>query len=215
MLPEGLALQKLENKKSSHCFMYDNDSEISVSLLTLTARKVDAGEFLIVSSVNGWSKVSVSQACNVHTFVLADHKELRAVTVILTALAEEDRIIWTVRIDSRNPDYSLYECDYPALCFYGNDDTKVFFPYGCGEVNSSANTFSSTQNYPSCGASMEYMTFWNTEAKRGIYYGLHDPAPAYKKLSFCKEERNPLAILKASMPLWDISQPCNSQTLEK
>lgn len=214
LLPDGLALQKLEDKKSGYCFMHDSDCETLVPLLTLTARKVDTGKFITVTSISGWNKVSVSQACNVHTFVLVDHQELHAVTVILTALAEEDRIAWTVRVDSKNPDYSLYECDYPALCFYGNDNTKVFFPYGCGEVYSSANPFSSTQNYPSYGASMEYMAFWNMELKRGIYYGLHDPAPTYKKLSFCKEEENPLAMLKASMPLQDINQPGNSQTLE-
>ena len=33
LLPDGLALQKLEDKKSGYCFMHDSDCEISVPLL--------------------------------------------------------------------------------------------------------------------------------------------------------------------------------------
>ena len=61
---------------------------------------------------------------------------------------------------------------------------------------------------------MQYMALWHAGAERGIYYGLHDPAPAYKKLFYKKSEGEKVACMKATMPLRDIDMPCNSQTLE-
>lgn len=213
LLPDGIGLKNIIDKKTEHNFL-KTEAPIEAPLLTLTARNMDTEELLTVSSVRDWEKVSALESCNIHTFIMTDHKKLPKVTIILTAVTEENRIKWTVRIDSGNPNYTLYECDYPILSFDTCENTNVFFPYGCGEVYSSSNPFSSVQNYPSYGASMEYMAFWNTKIKRGIYYGLHDPAPAYKKISYHNEKENPLATLLATMPLKDIKQTGNSQTLE-
>lgn len=214
LLPEGLALQEITDQKSGRRFLRLGDAPASVPLLTLTVRKAGTEELLTLSSLDGWGQVSVQDSCNVHTLILAGHRELPDAAVILTAVAKENRIAWTVRLDSENPEYSFYQCDYPILPFRGCSRTKVFFPYGCGEVYSSMRPFASEQNYPSYGASMEYMAVWYTGAQRGLYYGLHDPAPASKKLSYCRKEDNPIACIKASMPLRDIHLAGNSQTLE-
>lgn len=214
LLPEGLAFSEITDQKSGHRFLCNKDGGKLLPLLTLTARKTGSEELLTVTSLEGWSRVEAHGCDGIHTLVLADHRILPDVVLILTAEAGKNSIAWTVRLSSKNSDYALYECDYPILPFRGCGDINVFFPYGCGEVYSSIRTFSSCQNYPSYGASMEYMALWHTGAARGIYYGLHDPAPAYKKLSYCKEEDSPIAYLKASMPLRDISRPGNSQNLE-
>ena len=61
---------------------------------------------------------------------------------------------------------------------------------------------------------MEYMAVWDRDTKKEINYGLHDPAPTYKKLFYYKGEGIPPAVLKASMPFRDIHQAGNSQMLK-
>ena len=206
----GIGLHAITDKKSGRKFLRDANA----SLFTLTARACGAEQFVTVHSTSGWNAVGISACGNVHTLTFAEHETLDGVTVILTAVASRDRVTWTVRLHSENDAYTLYECDYPALSFGTCSRTKVFFPYGCGEVYPAVRTFASKQNYPSYGASMQYMALWHTGAGRGIYYGLHDPAPAYKKLFYQKEEGNSNACMKATMPLRDIDMPRNGQTLE-
>lgn len=214
LLQEGMALWRVTDKKRSHDFLRAQAHEEPAPLFTLTAGKAGTEETLTITSLDGWVRVGAQEVSGVHTLILADHRELPEVTVILTAVAGRDRISWTVRLHSENETFALYECDYPILSFRGDSSVKVFFPYGCGEVYSSHRVFSSVQNYPSYGASMEYMALWDTETGRGLYYGLHDPAPAYKKLYYCREEGKQGAYLKAAMPLRDMDRTGNSQTLE-
>ncbi|MBQ3003735.1 MAG: alpha amylase C-terminal domain-containing protein [Clostridia bacterium] len=207
---QGIGLHAVTDKKSGRRFLRDANA----SLFTLTARACGEERFVSADSKDGWNTVGITVCGNIHTLTFAEHELLTDVTVILTAVAARDRVTWTVRLHSENEQYTLYECDYPALSFGTCSRTKVFFPYGCGEVYPAVRTFKSQQNYPSYGASMQYMALWHTGAGRGLYYGLHDPAPAYKKLFYQKEEGNPAACIKAIMPLRDIDMPCNSQTLE-
>ncbi len=206
----GMTLHAVTDKKSGRRFLHG----ASEALFTLTAREHGKENFLTVDSSCGWHSVGAAACGNVHTLTFAEHETLTGVTVILTAVASRDRVTWTVRLHSENTLYTLYECDYPALSFGTCSRTKVFFPYGCGEVYPAVRTFRTRQNYPSYGASMQYMALWHTGAGRGLYYGLHDPAPAYKKLEYHKPEGNSVAYLKATMPLRDIDMPCNDQTLE-
>ena len=207
---DGLLLRAVTDKKSGARFLRGGQH----SLFTLTAREKGTENYVCVNSQSGWGAVSAGSGANVHTFTFAGHKDLNGVTVILSAAAGNDSISWTVRLYSENEQYALYECDYPALSFNACSKTKVFFPYGCGETYNSVRTFETKQNYPSYGASMQYMALWHEGAGRGIYYGLHDPAPAYKKLFYKKSEGEKVACMKATMPLRDIDMPCNSQSLE-
>ncbi len=207
---DGMLLRTVTDKKTNRKFLHSANG----SLFTLTARERGKENFVYADSASGWKTVCASASANVHTLTFSDHLCLEGVTVILTAVTSCDRITWTVRLYSENENYTLYECDYPALTFSAGNKTKVFFPYGCGEVYNSARTFESKQNYPSYGASMQYMAIWHETAERGIYYGLHDPAPAYKKLFYKKTEGESNACIKAIMPLKDIDMPCNGQTLE-
>lgn len=205
----GISLNAVTDKKSGRKFLHGARE----TLFTLTARKHGEESFIYADSKSGWGCVNAAQSGNVHTLIFAQHETLADVTVILNAVASCDRVCWTVDLHSENSEYTLYECDYPALSFGTCSRTKVFFPYGCGEVYPATRTFETKQNYPSYGASMQYMALWHTGTGRGLYYGLHDPAPAYKKLFYKKTEGKSVACMKASMPLRDIDMTCNSQPL--
>ncbi len=208
LLKSGICLRGVTDRKSRRRFLQSD-----APLLTLTARRTGGDELLTVSSGGGRERVSASVMETVGTFTLSDHVFLPGVTVALTALLLRDRGEWTVQLHSENPSYTLYACDSPILSFRTCSRTKGFFPYGCGEVYPATRTFSSRQNYPSYGASMQYLAVWHTGVCRGIYYGLHDPAPAYKQLEYRKAEGDSVACL-TSMPLRNIDRAGNSRTLE-
>ena len=154
-----------------------------------------------------------SSGCT-YTFTFSGHPSAPGVTVILTAEASERRISWTVSLRNGSRRCSLTECDYPVLPFSASRNIDVFFPYGCGEVYSSAVPFRTCQNYPSYGVSMQYMALWDKRSGKGLYYGLHDPAPAYKRFLYERKRDLPYAVMKASMPLRDAGIPENTQSLE-
>ena len=207
---EGICLHRIVDRRSGRVFLKEDGC-----LFTLTARGLAEGSLVTVDSASGWKKVSVCGEYPVYTVSCSQNKALPCVTVVLTATASErdHSLSWTVHLHSENREYSLYECDYPILTFGACSRTKVFFPYGCGEVYPSMRTFATRQNYPSYGASMEYMALWHTGAGRGLYYGLHDPAPAYKKLHY-EKKADALPFMKSCMPLRDIDKGENSQSLE-
>ena len=60
---------------------------------------------------------------------------------------------------------------------------------------------------------MQYLAFWDESKKRGVYYGLHDPAPASKLIHVSRAEGENTVTLKISQPLEGISKGCNSQRL--
>lgn len=206
----GMCLHAITDKKSGRRFL----REANEPLFEVIARKHGTEEFVTADSTDGWGTVGASALGAVHTLTFADHQTLPSVTVILTAVTAQDRVTWTVRLHSENEQYTLFKCDYPTLSFGTCSRTKVFFPYGCGEVYPATRTFHARHNYPSYGVSMQYMALWHTGAGRGIYYGVHDPAPAYKKLEYKKTEGKSVAYMKSTMPLRDIDMPCNGQTLE-
>lgn len=178
------------------------------ALFTLVLRDLrDAEKKTVLSSEDGWERVSASRSGAVSTFVL----EKDGVRVVLNAVSGKDEITWNVALQSENECFSLYACEYPALSFDATRGTRVFFPYGCGEVYRAEKPFETKQNYPSYGASMEYTAFWNEKTGRGVYYGLHDPAPAYKKIRFVSDGKT--GTLGAEMPLTGIDRAKNGQVL--
>ncbi len=206
---DGIVLSEVKDEKTGVRLFRGSES-----LFSLSARNLKTGETLSVRSADGWSDTRFSAADGVCTLSFSGHRILPGVTVLLTAVGENGRICWSVRLHASDRTWSLAECDYPILPFTASSSREVFFPYGCGEIYPSGRTFRTCQNYPSFGVSMQYMAFWDRKTGSGLYVGLHDPAPAYKRFLFEKEDGCPVARLKVSMPLRDLGLPANSQNLE-
>ena len=204
----GVSITAAEDKKSGVRFL--NSAH---ALFTLTARRVENDGTVTVGSDTGWGKAVYENVGNEHIFVLTENDKLPRVTAVVCAHAENGRITWSTRLISENNEYSLYECDYPAIYFDCVPQRSFLSPTGPGEVWNSMQECRSCQNYPSYGASMQFMAFWDDDIRRGVYYGIHDPSPAYKKIFFEKKKHDDFFTVKVSQPLTDIDVGCNSQTL--
>ncbi|MBP5230389.1 MAG: hypothetical protein ILO68_01555, partial [Clostridia bacterium] len=205
----GLSLSELRDTSSGTRFFRGHSP-----LFFLTARMLPGREEILLRSDEGWSAANAAAAGSACLFTFENHRDVPGVTVLLEAVAERDRIRWTVRLHNARADLTLTECDYPILPFDASPARRVFYPYGCGEVYPSAEPFSIRHSYPSYGVSMQYMAFWDEKKKRGVYFGLHDSAPAFKRLQYEHRPEDPNPFLRASMPLKDVGIPENSQTLE-
>ena len=179
----GISLYSLRDRKIKKNFLTQERP-----LFTLTARAMSSDETVTVASNEGWKSCAVETVDGSTFVVLSGNQTLKNVTVLLIAHTVGNRIEWTTELLSENEEYSLYSCDYPMISFDAKKDAWFLSPNGPGELWNGLDECRSCQDYPSYGASMQFMAFWNKAWNRGIYYGLHDPAPAYKKIYFEKKK---------------------------
>ncbi len=205
---EGISLCSVRDKKKNK-----NLLSYSRPIFTLTARSLLNDETIEVSSDKDWKCCKIECTDGLTRIILWNNTKLKNVRVIIDALASDNKITWKTELVSDNEEYSLFSCDYPIMTLDSGRNNLFLSPYGCGEVWETVKECSSLQSYPSYGASMQFMAFWNKAAKRGIYYGIHDPAPAYKKIFFQKNKDEKYFTFKASQPLTNINSPKNSQKL--
>lgn len=161
------------------------------TLFTLNLRHVENKSKLHLNSREGWGNIQTVSTKNMHTWVFSDHKEAENISVILTASCapEQSRISWDLSVQNESAIYSVQEAEYPRLTLNTDDHTTLLSPYGSGEIRrhlSSAAAHASL-NYPGFGASLQCGAVYNTKMGCGIYYGIHDPAPAYKVCNFDKQ----------------------------
>ena len=212
---QGVSLSGIFDKKISRGMLSQ-----SAPLLTLTAERLSDGETVKVVSDDGFADASIVINGNRGVITLGGNEKLPGVTVtvLMQAQPEISRVTFRTVLHSENKEYTLTECDHPMLWFDVKDSVKFLSPYGCGEAMDSDSAmfghgYRSAQDYPSYGASFQYMAAWDEAKNRCLYYGIHDPIPAAKKFHFVREVNAPTMHVKASQPLTEIDKGCNGQTL--
>lgn len=211
----GVTLASIRDRKQDRALL-----SAPGAIFTLTAERLSDGETCTVTSDADFSVSSVAvegSSCTIFCSGCGAIPGL-TVTLLLTASQEQNRITFQTVLQSANPDYTLTSCDYPTLWFDVGKDVHFLSPYGCGEAMDSdselfGHGYRSAQDYPSYGASFQFMAAWNDQTRRCLYYGVHDPAPAAKKFHFVREVNSPIMHVKASQPLCESDRPCNGQTL--
>ena len=168
------------------------------------------GERFGISSEDGWKSVNV----NGNTLEFRSPDRAPGVSVIITC-SGENALEFTTHVVNTEKNISAQEISHPSLWFDKNKNTRFFYPYGCGETKPSTvrDGWNARWSYPSYGASMQYMCFYNTATGRGVYYGLHDPAPAAKFLIIRTSPDEKAVLMKSSQILSGIKSGENSQSL--
>ena len=206
----GVRLYSLRDKKNKKNYLTH-----SAPLFRLTAERLSDSHFITIPSDEGWADAECIATNEGAVIVLSGNAMLPNVTVTLTAVCRENAVEWKTTLCSANNEYTLHSCDHPMLTFDTGENVRMFFPYGCGEVYTTEKKkyMENGQNYPSYGISMQYMACYNVNSGRGIYYGIHDPAPSYKWFSYLKRAGESYMSMTAGQPLERINESCNSQSL--
>ncbi len=216
---EGLQLT-FEKKNSGVALTGVLDTVSGVQMLSypaaiavLKAKNIQSGEEITVNSLTGWNEVSLTQKQTGGEIVLSNNKKLENVEITIKAAVFGSKIQLDTYLTNANGTYALVECDHPALTVDTGKGYSFFSPYGPGEVHPVDKGWTLTQSYPSYGASMQYLAVFDDANERGIYYGLHDPAPAAKKLCCNTSADKKTFTVKAFQPLSAIKSANNSQKL--
>ena len=207
---DGIRLYSIRDKENKKNLLTQ-----ACPLFRLYAENLEDGTWVTLSSHTGWKQADTFKTEEGAVIVLSGNRELPGITVTLTAVCTHNCIEWKTTVSSVNEKYTVTVCDHPMLSFDTGENVCMFFPYGCGEVYTTEKNkeLHNLQRYPSYGVSMQYMAFYNKRTKRGIYYGIHDTAPAYKEFSFSKKAGEKFMSMVVGQPLTHIDRGCNSQSL--
>ncbi|MFA6730092.1 MAG: DUF6259 domain-containing protein [Eubacteriales bacterium] len=210
VLKGGAACASLRDTKAKKP-LYSGNREI----FSLTSRNLTTGDEVTVSSLSGWGEVSVSSSGGSGCIVFGKNKSLPGVTVIVAISGSEDFLTFDTELINISDIFSLQSCHHPFLYCGVGKNIRFFYPFGCGETKPSdiKEGWRSVQSYPSYGASMQYLCFWNEKSRRGVYYGCHDPKPASKKLVCSRGETDDIFTFGAFQILSGITKGQNSQKL--
>ncbi len=172
---------------------------------------LENGERFGISSENKWKSVS----CHDGTLTFSSPEGAPGVKVIISCAGGEESLVFRTQVINTEKNVSAYEISHPSLYFDKNKNTRFFYPYGSGETKPSTikDGWNAKWSYPSYGASMQYLCFYNTATRRGVYYGLHDPAPAAKSLIVRTLPNEKAVLFKSSQVLSGIKSGGNSQSL--
>lgn len=186
-------------------------------LFTLNLRHVEDKSKLHLNSREGWGSIQTTSTKNMHTWVFSDHKEAENISVILTAFCapEKSRISWDLTVQNESAVYSVQDAEYPRLTMNTDNNTTLLSPYGSGEIRRSLSSAAAhaSLNYPGFGASFQFGAVYNTDLGCGIYYGVHDPAPAYKVCNFDKQLFKQTISFGFTYPFSLIDKAGNSSSL--
>ncbi len=207
---DGVRLYSIRDKENKKNLLTH-----ACTLFRLYAENLSDGSWVTLTSHKDWKQVETLKTEEGAIIILSGNKKIPGISVTLTAVCTHNRIEWQTQVSSVNTQYTVSSCDHPILSFDTGENVRMFYPYGCGEVYTTEKKreLENGQNYPSYGVSMQYMAFYNVRTGRGIYYGIHDPAPAYKRFSFKKNAGENYMSMVAGQTLTNIDVCCNSQSL--
>ena len=184
-------------------------------LFSLNLRHIENKTKLHLSSREGWGNIETTSIQNMHTWIFSGHKEVENISVVLTAWCDpkKSRISWDVSVQNQSEGYSVQDMEYPRLTVNADNGTTLLSPYGSGEIRRrlGSSAAHATLNYPGFGVSFQFGAIYNSDS--GLYYGVHDPAPAYKVCNFDKQTFKQTVSFGFTYPFEFIDKAGNSSSL--
>jgi hypothetical protein len=158
-------------------------------LFTLLFRdtKTMEREYLI-SSLRGWRRVVMDAGPDVTTILFSDPEsaEFEGISVALTAFCtpERNRISWELDVRNASKTLSLIRSEYPGLSFDVKGNFNTLCNQSSGRIRGDLFDAACHINYfyPSLNGCMQFEAAWYGDTRRGLYYGIHDPEGATKRL---------------------------------
>ena len=177
-------------------------------LFKLLVKHVETGEVRVLTSLDGWRSVDVSEESGTTKFVFSSADACEAVTVTITATPDEEGISFGGGIQNDNAVWSAMELTYPTPTVFG-DTLDLFVPAENGLVIKNATSNEEFKKYihgtvipyPSRRMSMQFFAAYGKES--GLYLGFHDGTAAAKEIMGIKKNNAPhMANIPTNMALF-------------
>lgn len=207
---QGVELLSIYDKKAGRFLLQGGAN----ALFTAGLRAPQTKEDILLSSAKGWGQVHIIPSDKLCSLVFSNHCEAEGITVMITALCDEEksRISWEMDIQNQSKIYAVFEADYPRLCYDSDRDTVLLTSYGSGELREKLGTAAIhiLQSYPSFNESMQFDALYQASTRRGIYYAIHDGQGYHKRFVAEKQGCDSRIRLNASMPFENLTKAGNS-----
>ena len=175
-------------------------------LFKLRVKHVKTGEEAILTSLDGWGNIQISEKENEIQFTLSRASACEGLEVTINASADEDGVSFGGGIQNDNAEWSVMELSYPTPLVFGNE-LDLFVPAENGLVVKNATDEESFKKYihgtvlpyPSRRYSMQFFAAYGKNS--GIYLGFHDGTAAAKETTVSSNERKlgyPCGLLHAT-----------------
>lgn len=156
----------------------------------LSINEREMGTVVEVASSDRWQTITNAVSGDTTTITLAGSERAPGVTILLQATCRDGEIAWAVSMLNSNEKLTVMELEYPAPSFTIDDKLMIFTPHHSGVVTEAqrGKPFYYTEEYPTHEGAMQYMAAYTPgENKKGLYFGIHDPRAAFKKM-YCKND---------------------------
>lgn len=162
-------------------------------LFKLRMKHAETGEERILTSMDGWEHVDVSEKGDETLFVFSRAAACENIAVTISAAPDEDGISFGGGIQNDNAEWSAMELSYPTPLVSG-DALDLFVPAENGLVIKKATDAAEFNKYihgtvipyPSRRMSMQFFAVYGKES--GIYLGFHDGTAAAKETTVSSED---------------------------
>lgn len=195
-------------------------------LFRLRVKNVTTGEKRLLTSLDGWGRVDVSENGDETLFVFSSAEACDGITVTVSACADEDGVSFGGGVENHNAEWSAMELSYPTPLVFG-DTLDLFVPAENGlEIKNASNAeefkkyiHGTVIPYPSRRMSMQFFAAYGK--KSGIYLGFHDGTAAAKEITVSSEQGKIGLLMKffgigASLPSnsFSLRGVCRWQAME-
>jgi len=137
----------------------------------------------VISSESNWEEIEVVSESDSYRFVFKAPCGIDKLTVTFWAAADESGLRWTGAVTNQNEEISVMEISYPRF-ETTSDRYDLFVPMMSGIVIPDAGV----RGYRYQGVQLHMQFFAAYAGCGGLYYGIHDPAPALKRYAVLSQD---------------------------
>ncbi len=155
-------------------------------LFSMRLKHIKTGEEQWVSSASHWSRVHTAMTAKNARFCFVEPCGLEGIEVNWQAERHENGLNWTGGVQNENGDWSVMELSYPVLTLAA-EPFDLFVPRTSGIVIENAGKKGYSYRGKQ-GLSMQFFAAYKKDG--GVYFAIHDPAPALKQYDIVAKDGN-------------------------
>jgi len=191
-------------------------------LFAITLKNPTSNETVQLTSLDDASQVVLQKISNEAILEWSHEKPSKfagiAVRARACARADVDALHWTVETANDSEQWSIWNVQFPLLCFREPDENaSLFFPRGPGEVQQGLwrRAFEYKHFYPDGWCSMQFLAVYGSppdesHSGRGLYIGLHDPHGSTKEFTAVSNPERQCLEITCAHPAPNMSRPGNA-----
>lgn len=174
---DGLCFIDSGNLGQFECLKTDIFKIVLRDVSNSSDKTLTSSDFLCLSVLGSENKLD---------FVFEGKKEYKNIKVYVSVEYDDEKIVWTEKVENTNNDFSVMEITYPVPVLK-SEKFNLFHADECGKVveNAGKKKYGKLDLYPAHQFSMQYFAVYGE--KNGVYFGIEDEKACVKNFDLKTE----------------------------